>query len=60
MTQVTTEQEPIVQILAKVPKSLKKRLLRYKHFMSDKTDTRVRTTDVVSEALDKFLKKFGY
>lgn len=60
MAQVTVDKDPIVNLMARVPKSLKKRLERYKYSRSENLDRRATNDEIIIEAIDQHLKKFNY
>jgi hypothetical protein len=58
MSPTTAITDPIVQLVTRMPKSLKDRLEDLKYTRSAKTKTRVTNDEIVIAALDMYLKKF--
>jgi hypothetical protein len=59
MDQIKTTDTQIVQMLHRLPFSLKKRVEELKYYLSDKRKERVTNDEIVQAALESYLKKFG-
>lgn len=58
MSAITGTLDPTIQLITRMPKSLKTRVEDLKYTLSAKKKMRVTNDDIVIAALDKYLKKF--